>query len=297
MMRRIAACLLCASLLVLASSAGAFVYGPEGQGNPYWVPAVPDELMPTMNGDVSDWEWMPSHWVWTPENFPGRMLGTGEFDWDRDIFDFQVYGPVWFPATNMYGFAQRKHDSVFYIGDGDLFDWRAETNQWCVNPSGEGGPYPEGRTAQQNLYHLLDEQGGNTGFVGTFQHGMDERFRWIWYPPYAYWGITADIVTGSHEFEIMHTLFLYVGDSPEESTILEIEPGWSIGCTLQSKDRDDPDETIRGIAWHFAEPSVDSGNFARCEMMPVSETYAALEAEPPTAVESTSWGMIKSLME
>ena len=48
-----------AACLAMAGAASAHLFGPNGEGNPFFAPAVPDELIPTYDGDLSDWAWFP----------------------------------------------------------------------------------------------------------------------------------------------------------------------------------------------------------------------------------------------
>lgn len=283
-MRRVFVWAACLGLLILAGSAAAFVYGPNGEGNPYYAPAIPDRLVPTMDGNLADWAWMPSQWVFTMNNAPGQIKGNKE--WVRDDFDVAIYGPAWIPATNMYAFAVHKVDNIWYDPAAEVWgDNDGEAMQWCTDPDASGGPYPGGRGAQQNFFSLKDG-----GFVGCFQ--LRDMSRFIFEEPHCFWQATMDISTGSFDLELMYHLWDYVGDLESESEIHTFEAGQSIGGTFLCYDQDNP-ETYVGMWWHFAEPSSDSGNYARFEMLPLSETEAALS----TPVETTTWGQIKSLLQ
>ena len=65
-----------AGSLAMAGVASADLFGPNGEGNPFFVPAVPEEYIPTYDGDLSDWAWYPPAYIATPESF----ISMGNFN-------------------------------------------------------------------------------------------------------------------------------------------------------------------------------------------------------------------------
>ncbi|HIE05070.1 MAG TPA: hypothetical protein EYP61_09960, partial [Candidatus Latescibacteria bacterium] len=70
------------AILVVVGVAGAFQGDPEtGLGlpsNPYYLFCIPEEYVPTMDGDLSDWAFMPPKWVYTFENVPRKSSAIAE---------------------------------------------------------------------------------------------------------------------------------------------------------------------------------------------------------------------------
>ena len=278
-------------LLGFSGLAGAYTYGPDGQGNPYWCPAIPDEYIPTMDGNLNDWAWLPSKWVFDVESTVVNGLhGTpiGLETWTRDDFDAQVYGPCWIPSTNMYAFAAHKVDDVWWQPAEGVYESHVgDALQFNNDPDGSGGD-TDGVNAQQAFFTMMDG-----GFIGCYQQPDGVPIRHAYEDPNCFWAAEMDIATGSYDFEIMLYLWDELYPLEEESLQHVFEPGQSMGIGMWIPDRDDTESTI-SIGWHFASPNTADG-FARLEIMPVEETYKAIEEEP-MAVESTTWGAVKALL-
>ena len=282
-------------LLVVVGVAGAFQGDPEtGLGlpsNPYYLFCIPEEYVPTMDGDLSDWAFMPKKWVYTFENVPRKSSAIAEGKISKDDFDVIIYGPAWCAATNTLMFAVHKVDDISYHPFTTAEDlgpsFKEDNQQWCTDPDGSGGLYRgaeaggDSRNAQQNCY--------NPKWNRVFLFG-DQKLWWEFEEPYTYWGSTVDKATGSYDMEVSQTLWDWLEETPEQSTKHIFEPGQIIGLTFLVVDRDSEEDAV-GVAWHYADPWKDASTFTAFYVMSEEESRAEM-AKP--AVEPSTWGTIKA---
>ncbi|HDN67810.1 MAG TPA: hypothetical protein ENF86_02530 [Firmicutes bacterium] len=299
-MRYLIAILTIAALVCVAGSANAFTgceywgYTDIGSAtNPYMLYAIPDEYVPTIDGDLSDVGWMPDGVMSFTRDTAPRAFGVvgGELadiaDVPRDNFDVVVYGPAWVPATNSLYFGVHKVDDILYCPGEALGDcWKEDNQQWCTDPSGAGGNFRQGQncnTAQQNFY--TPKQGGHVGHFGP------EEYNWRFEAPYGFFAQNLDEATGSYDMELMYNLWDWLDASPDESEPHTFEPGQLIGLTFYVRDRDDEDGNGAGIAWHCEDIWTDASLFTAFSVRPVEETLEFLATEPST------WGGIKAMFK
>jgi len=276
-------------LIGLPASGAAFTFGPEGQGNPYYAPAIPlDEVALSFDGDLSEWTWLPKKFQFSFGNVPRySAIFDEEGFWPKDDFDVFVYGPAWIPAMNKYAFAVHKVDDVLYGPDENLQAcYKEDCMQWCIDPDASAGEYRgenNSRQAQQNF--ITPNQGGHLGLFGP------EELWWEFEEPYCLFGKNVDPATGSYDIEVAITLWDWLDASVETSTEHQLEPDQLIGGTFYVNDVDS-EEKGASIGWHFADPWKDANAFAAFYMMSVEDTKAEKAAE--TAVEQNTWGRVKA---
>jgi len=278
---------------LLVGSPGAFKGDPEtGLGtpsNPYHLFCIPPEYTPTIDGDLSDWAFMPKKWVYTLENVPRKSSAIAEGKISKDDFDVIIYGPAWCAETNTLTFAVRKVDDVLYNPEATRENpgpsYKADHHTWCIDPDGSGGEYrspePDSRNAQMNCY--------NPAIDMVFLYG-DDDLRWALEEPYTRWASKVDRATGSYDFEISQTLWDWLEASPEASRKHSFTPGELLGMTFLLVDRDSEGDAL-GVAWHYADPWKDADNFAAFCVM--SEEESRAEIGNP-AVGSNAWGAVKA---
>jgi hypothetical protein len=280
-----------ALIVGLCGMAGADLFGPNGEGNPWYMLAIPEEYIPEIDGDLSDWAWMPTDYVFTPDFFQSfGNWSDAEAAVPKDDFDVLVYGPCWIPANNMAAFAIYKVDDILYAPKEGL---HASTDedviQWATDADHSHGEPGEGDGYQQNFF--TPKQGG---YCGVYTGG--ETRDWINNPPSAFWAATIED-NGTVEFEIMVTLWDYapagdVGMIPEGAVEHICEPHQVIGFSVEVCDADSESEI------EFPDVEFDFGNIANggdvlpnYYLLPVEETYNLLGVQ---AVESATWGGIKA---
>ncbi|RKY64336.1 MAG: hypothetical protein DRP99_02305 [Candidatus Latescibacterota bacterium] len=272
------------TLALMVGVAYGHLYGPNGEGNPYYMPAVPDEYIPTIDGDLSDWAWLPSQFVFTPDWFAtiGQFTDQ-EAQVPKDDFDVIVYGPVWIPSMNMVAFAIHKVDDILYAPHEEIRHcWDEDVVQWAVDADHGGEDAGDGNDYQQCFF--TPKQGGH---VGVFQGGG--TVDWIYTEPYAYWAAKIQD-NGSFDFEIMMTLWDWAdATGPDASTKHMLKAGEIIGFSVEVCDADSDSEI------EFPDVEFDYGNIAvggsvlpDWLLMPVEETLKLLP------VGSDTWGRIKA---
>ena len=288
-MKRLIVVMSMALIVGLPSLAGAHLFGPNGEGNPWYMLAIPEEYIPTIDGDLSDWAWMPSQYVFTPDFFASfGNWSDAEAEVPKDDFDVLIYGPCWIPANNMVAFAVYKVDDILYAPNEEFSNSTTEdVVQWATDADHGGDEPGEGEQYQQNYF--TPKRGG---YSGVYPGGGTRD--WINNEPSAFWA--ADIQdNGTFSFEIMLKLYdvapaSEIGTIPEGAVEHICAPHQMIGFSLEICDADSESEI------EFPDVEFDFGNIALggdvipdYYLMPVEETYKLL-----TAVQGSSWGRIKA---
>jgi hypothetical protein len=93
---------------VLGLSGTIWAHTPPGVV--YSAPAIPDDKIPTFDGDLSDWAWFPKEAIVTRDTAPRRRPNIDAGVVSKEDFDCVIYGPAWIPKLNMWAFAVGCHD-------------------------------------------------------------------------------------------------------------------------------------------------------------------------------------------
>ena len=272
--------------------AGADLFGPNGEGNPWYLPAIPDHLIPTYDGDLSDWAFMPDQYVYTPDFFASFGNWTdAEAAVPKDDWDIIIYGPAWIPSMNMVTFAAHVVDDLLYVPSENLQDaWKEEGMQWATDADHGHDPKENSEEYQQNFF--TPKQGGHVGLFGP------EELWWEFEEPYCYWGWTPPPGAGSpagYDFEIAIALWDHLDPAGEgASTRHMMEAGQIIGFSIEAYDADGEADPV--APYEFPDVEFDFGNTAiGGEVLPNWLLLSVEESDmPAVAVESSTWGRIKS---
>ena len=278
--------------IVIAFASMAIAYEPPGIV--YYIGGIADADVPTIDGDVSDWGFMPRSYYWTgadlrdaaldPNGVPGvsTSYATGEVAKD----DWDVLGMYigWAPSTNMYYLGGAVTDSdLFFPEEGIGGTWKEDHVQFLVDPGGTGGNFratePKCSTAQQ--WYLTPDPRDAAAPLGFF--GNAEGQEWSWAAPHAFYGMQTSATGWS--FEVGMTLWDFLDVAEATSTPHALAAGQIIGGNVNIKDKD-ADEANCGITFCFADAWTDASLFASFYLVAPEETV--------TAVESSTWGSIKS---
>jgi len=278
--------------LVITGTANAHLFGPQGQGNPYFMPAVPAEYIPTYDGDLSDWAWFPPAYIFPPEWFIGIGNWTeAEAEVPKDDFDVLIYGPAWIPSQNMVTFALHKVDDIFFVHGPDFNTSSDEDVCQFTIDADHGGEDP----GQGNDYQQAAFSPKLGGMMGCYPGGG--TVDWAFQPPYAFFGMQPAVVEGTNgtfDMEMQTLIWDWIDASGEASSILhQLQAGQIIGFSVEVID------TEEGVS-EFPDVEFDFGNTANGgTILPDYFLMSEADTRPliPTAVENTSWGRIKESLQ
>jgi hypothetical protein len=303
-MRKILA--LCAVALMLCS-VSAFAHVPEGVIYAAW--QWPTSHLPTLDGDISEWEVIPAE-LWLDQNNPDIIVGEGDVgravdaanlafrfaaSWndelDRMYFVFDRFDDVWDRDGGGVGCCGQD-DSIEISVDAD------HSGEWFwYNPADFDDD--EEQTKRNRGRHAQ---------TAHYRWPALEPFGWKWFwmtdsdwhdkEPYA---CCADSYTlnGSHgsEATMQAEWYTAVWDdydhaSPETSITHDLVEGEIIGMGMQIVDNDNGTEDDPKTAkWSLGGQPDIYGNGASISdflLLPVDMDLL------PTAVENDSWGHIKA---
>jgi hypothetical protein len=293
-MNRITILLASALIVGLCGVAEADLFVPEGEGNPFYLPAIPAHLVPTYDGDLSDWAFMPDQYVYTSDFFAtlsGGIWSDAEAAVPKDDWDIIIYGPAWIPSMNMVTFAAHIVDDLLYAPFEDLQEaWQEEGMQFATDADHGHDPKEDSQEYQQNFF--TPKQGGHVGLFG------DEQLWWEFEEPYCFWGVTLPPDAGSpagYDFEIAIALWDHLDPAgPEASTRHMMEAGQIIGFSIEAYDADGEADPV--APYEFPDVEFDWGNTAiGGEVLANWELLSVEDSDmPETAVESSTWGAIKA---
>jgi hypothetical protein len=277
-----------ALIVGLSSLAGADLFGPNGEGNPWYALAIPEEYIPEIDGDLSDWAWMPTEYVFTPDFFASFGNFTdAEAAVPKDDFDVLIYGPCWIPANNMMAFAVNKVDDILYGPSEDVYAAHAEDCiQWATDADHGHDEAGDGSQYQQNFF--TPKAGG---YAGVFTGGGTKD--WINNPPNGFWAANIQD-NGTFDFEIMMKMWDVagdgeLGDTPAGSIEHILEEHQIVGFSVEICDADSDSEI------EFPDVEFDFGNVA--EGGAVLPNYYLLPLSETVAVQGSTWGAIKATFD
>lgn len=292
--------------MVLMVAAGAWAYNPH-TAHPLYLPPVPDELMPTVDGVLDEWGWVPDDWVYTlsecldkPAENPPRAGGgeeyTGAGDWDVP-FLFVGYNAT----TDVLVVAAQVVDDVGYWPSENPFEtWKGmDSIYWYVNGDGQGGPYQyeEGLHAERAWQGIWRPDLDN--WWGAYSWSEEER--WPFTPPYLVSGLVLDKTTGSYTMEATITVFDWCDHTgPDASTKHDMEAGSEFGMRFTLFDVDsESDQDYAYLTFNGPNPEgIDNAftadNFERAVCLSFEDAYPG---GIKVAVEPSTWGQIKSMLK
>lgn len=280
--------------IVIAFASMAIAYEPPGIV--YYIGGIAEADVPTIDGFVDDWAFMPRQYYWTGADFrasgeepngqPGVSTSYATGEVAKDDFDIIAQYIGWAPSTNMYYIGLNITDSELHFPNEDIGGtWQEDHFQFLLNANGEGGNFrstsPPCSIGQQ-WYLTLDprDEANPLGFFGSAA-GQE----WSWVPPFGFYGIQKSATGWSAEVGVALWDFLDVTQATSVRHI--ITAGETFGGNVHIRDRD-PDENDCGTTMNFADAWTDASLFAAFYMVSPEETGRV------TAVESSTWGSIKS---
>ena len=302
------------TLGVFIGVSAASAHEPPGVVN--FAFAFPTNAIPTMDGDLSDWDMVPeAYWITREDHLEETVIGN---DTELRLDDFNArHVLAWNEQTNrMYTFADVVDDYLKrdkedpsgvdwddgydFIVDadhsgGDLWnsDWHAEEHDDQIDLVFVNGQNYRMYTPPLDGYHIFML---GRGFVGNDNFLTDGRT--ISMPQYLEFGWSVEgenYGPNTRTYELMFTPWenMYRGEDGEaRSTIVDLEVGRIIHAGMEYKDFDVPVEDERYSAAYDWPPTHDIWRIAQ-----VLGDFELLDVDTdlfPSAVESDTWGRIKS---
>jgi hypothetical protein len=283
-------CIAAGFLLGLAGVAGAHL------GEMKFIFQFPDGFEPSQDGDLGDWDMVPdAYWV-TADKMPNQFTAA------VDLSDFNC----------RYAWGWNNTQNRLYFGGWIYDDMRHGSEHWSieVDASHSGAEYD--KSGENTLSTMSDEEFKRWRNARCqkydFAYPQDpggyivrtkNAATWMIDLPWTAWG-SAQLAGVPDDFEtpdeVVQELMITPWEDlhwmgPDQSKIVDLEEGVIIGSEVNTGDKDaDPGayddaywRTFAGInAWAFAD------QFGDWLLAPVEEGLF------PTAVESTTWGRIKS---
>jgi hypothetical protein len=299
-----------ASLAALLVALGATaLYAHEPAGEVFFAYQFPAHAVPTIDGDLSDWDVVPAD-IFEVSIENGWIQETVRGDAGNDLSDFNARA-MWAwndEANKVYSMASvidenlnnNRDDPTNYNWDddwhfvldadhsgGDMF-----ANEWNDLPEAERRQlfYTTGRLWQIHV-PPIDGYWAFTYIEATdwLTTGQELPF-----PEYVEIGWSRTGATGgpgSYTYEIKMTPWeTWSWDGPGQSTIVDLQEGGIIHCGSLSKDYDADDGRYDG-SYDF--PPVHNV-WRNANLMADFELLEVDDSAFPTAVEQDSWGRIKS---
>lgn len=281
------AALVCA--LALSGTAQAHLFGPSGQGNPYFAPAVPAGFIPTYDGNLADWAWFPPAYTFTPDWF--TQIGnftTEEANVPKDDFDVIIYGPAWIPSLNMMTFAVHKVDDTYFTRSDEYQDsWNEDVIQFGIDADHGGEAKGDNTTYQQAFFS--PKLGGSLGCYGC----TDPNLLWAFGEPHAFFGLRPASVEGTNgTFDV--EVQLHIWDVLDEagasaSSLHQLAPGQIVGFSIEIIDSEGGVSEFPDVEFDFGDVSIGGAVLPDYFLMSEADTLPLI----PTAVQDNSWGRIK----
>jgi len=261
----------------------------------YYVFQWPDEYIPDIDGDLSDWDIVPDVYQLTHENFSEDVKGLG-VAYDASDLDLRCYAG-WNKTTNRMYFSTRWFDDIAHVKEYWEVTIDADhsgENQmaWFSDLSDEEAKRLGGAYGQTYKTYLIQANEGR-GWIWSFTTA-----KWILEPEWFEWARVLDAPIGG-EGVYQQELSAHAWDDldyhgPEVSDIHIFEEGQIIGMCYQIADYDESDSydgywTLGGGA---AAPQFE---YALTDFLlaPIDEAVVWPEG-PTTSVGVSSWGLIKS---
>jgi hypothetical protein len=268
----------------------------------YFAVGIPAGNQPTIDADNADWAWVDRSFEITIDDMNPLIGGADDAD---DLFIDMIIG--WQPSNNTISAMVHVHDDELIVDKNPGCLFRDDAVEVHFDPdNGGGGPvsapneddlqpaYQMCMTFSQEFSRLQVYEPA----VGHF--GLDNRDFW--------WTHSGDFVQTEeasegeeYYYEFSAVLFdpLAVNSGPEASTEWILAPESTIGMSISVDDADSglnvngDDGAATNMFWQgqysMAEQFMNTGGMPDVFLNPVDDSE--------TAVEATSWGQLKVLVD
>jgi len=293
------------STLCLGLVEVSLAHFPEGTTYPAY--QFPDVLVPTIDGDLSDWDIVPEAYRVPIGMFRDRVGGMTE----PDTTDLNAWVAVgWNPTTNRLYVACWRYDNIVVVdrpeGNPGML-WQQDDFEVMVDMDHSGGQYAAWTAEQipdEEERRLAQERQAQQYIFAYPQSDSIYSFMpftpstWVYQPPYTECGFTFEGVvhssgTTTYEISIVpwDELIYY---SPDSSTVHMLQEGEVFGMNIALSDFDDPDNPTQYHAYWVL--SHQDATFKFAERF-TDFLLAPMEWTPPVSVSipDTSGGLVDTL--
>jgi len=296
MVKRIS--ILAIAALVVGGLAGmASAHKPEGEK--YFAFQFEDAAVPVIDGQFNDWAFVPEFY---------RIRGDRIFSPNKDIRDAGrgVYDPSEVNIVHMFGF--NPNDEFLYIAT-EMFDdyhdidrenagnlWRDDDWEVRINATAlpeaehnlEGEPvnfitYVHAVPAVEGIFERIlpgEDKEWMVGGGGNLEFG---------------WSFTGEMLAGesTYFYEMKLRPIIALGDTEAETEWMDLEEGEELHVNITNADTDAPQPATYNGFWAL---SPGPSNNPEVDLV-LDEIDPDVEQIPGTAVESSSWGLIKASLK
>jgi hypothetical protein len=286
-------------------SGASLAQNKNSNGIGYFACQVPDYYLPSMVIDAEDDDWL----AWFPDvdyGIPGDQLSSTinnppltKEDWDAFIrVGWTAPGQGGEGVENMVYYFARVTDDVF---DHDVTDpdhgYNDDDMESAHDFDNSGGPFPDRIQGQQWTFHVATE---GYPHVIHLRCCLPPEMQWGAVPPYGFGeakvypegsGHMAADVTLQYEIKLAGW-DMYRPEGPDASDRHMLTAGETLNMGVQFNEADESFKDQIGTC-----PDNTGGNGGNASVLS-QFTFLDLqmwEYDGPTAVESSSWGTIKSL--
>ncbi|MFA6110778.1 MAG: sugar-binding protein [Candidatus Latescibacterota bacterium] len=282
------------SLLVAAeATAQRWAFG-ENEVPILYAVGITGDVVPTIDGDLSEWASYPAWNVWTfADNFIDNSFGTVK---DLNTLDF-TGKLAWHQGTRMLYFAFDVFDNVHVqeSAKGQCLYWIQDDLEWYIDADNSGGSYNGAEPAGTRRCGPAQQEALLVGGVGDDICTCSDS-KWSMDGPYLYYkGMVTVTATGTRTtYEVARMLFDFLDETPEASTVHNLTEGDVIGMSWDIEDQDASGEgKSQTTAWYTTSLTAlyrEANNLNDVVMSPAEWAVAG----GTTAVESESWGAVKA---
>ncbi len=278
------------ALLVLGLVAMAGAHKPEGEQ--YFAFQFLDESVPNMDGDLSDWSFIPDdpYSITNPELFSPaksiRDVGRGEMD----PSEVNIWHRLGYNANNEFlYFATQIFDDFHDIDRENLGHlWRDDSIEIRINPSAV-------LKAEQNVdgepINFINYHFAVPPLEGVYEGGGAPDWIHDGSPYLSFgWSATGEAMGAggsTYVYEMGTMPVAALGEGPEDTEFFDMEEGEVIHFNITMPDVDCPAPCNYNGFWAVS-PGPDNNPEVDLVLAPLEEDVMQ------TAVEDVSWGMIKA---
>jgi hypothetical protein len=289
-------------LMLVAGSA----FGQEPPEVPlYFAVGVPDANLPTIDGDHADWGWVDKSFEITIDDMSPLTGGADDAD---DLFVDILIG--WSQSQNRIMAAIHVHDDYLIVDKNPSCTFRDDNCEVHFDPDNQGGG-PYSAPAEQDLqpaYQMclsFSEQFARVQMYNGALANFEQDALDFW------WTHSGDFVEAGHVnqgqeyyYEFSAEMFdpISISGGPDASTSFTLAAEQTIGMSISV---DDADEGLNANGLDpMAEECCENGFFWQAQYSMAEQFMNTggmpdiflVPAEGVTAVDATSWGQLKALV-
>jgi len=296
-----------AVMLAVGFVAMAAAHESDPPGTQYFLFQFEDESVPTADGDLSDWSFVPDFYWITAEKWNAAQRADAGGDFDPTEADLATFSP-----NAVYGWNEslnRAYVAIEVDDDEHEIDRESPRSIWNDDGLEVRWMAKHGPKEEYGGYGEVGLDGNHVVFQGfAFPPGVEESF-FVGFPefdwnlpgasPYldvgwSFEGTRLGSGASTYRYEVSTEIIWTIQETYEDSEFLDLEEGEIIHAAIHMGDADggwhgDPD---LGGTFVFWTTNVDPGNNPEQDFI-FAEIDDSVD-QSVTAVEDASWGLIKA---